>query len=274
MKVDEEWNKVNTIEKTLEYHELLMVYHDTSKYQEDTLPNGFHYEFYKQGDEEEWAMIHIKSGEFMSMEEGLKTFHDFYDSFIEELPKRLFFVVNQEGKKVATATISLLTQPEYGYSAVADWFAIKKEYQGMKLSKPMINHFIKLAHELGHKKLLLHTQTHTWLAAKLYLDFGFEPFHVEDDIKGWQILKTITNHPRLANIEAIDEKDMYFDVALKTKEILDQKFGEDYEYVIWHKNGRHDVEVNQQGVLYKFQYADDGDQFTLEEVKQKQNQKR
>lgn len=53
MKVDEEWNKVNTIEKTLEYHELLMVYHDTSKYQEDTLPNGFHYEFYKQGDEEE-----------------------------------------------------------------------------------------------------------------------------------------------------------------------------------------------------------------------------
>lgn len=274
MKVDEEWNKVNTIEKTLEYHELLMVYHDTSKYQEDTLPNGFHYEFYKQGDEEEWAMIHIKSGEFMSMEEGLKTFHDFYDSFIEELPKRLFFVVNQEGEKVATATISLLTQPEYGYSAVADWFAIKKEYQGMKLSKPMINHFIKLAHELGHKKLLLHTQTHTWLAAKLYLDFGFEPFHVEDDIKEWQILKTITNHPRLANIEAIDEKEMYFDVALKTKEILDQKFGEDYEYVIWHKNGRHDVEVNQQGVLYKFQYADDGDQFTLEEVKQKQNQKR
>lgn len=274
MKVDGEWNKVNTIEKTLEYHELLMVYHDTSKYQEDTLPNGFHYEFYKQGDEEEWAMIHIKSGEFMSMDEGLKTFHDFYDSFIEELPKRLFFVVNQEGEKVATATISLLTQPEYGYSAVADWFAIKKEYQGMKLSKPMINHFIKLAHELGHKKLLLHTQTHTWLAAKLYLDFGFEPFHVEDDIKGWQILKTITNHSRLANIEAIDEKDMYFDVALKTKEILDQKFGEDYEYVIWHKNGRHDVEVNQQGVLYKFQYADDGDQFTLEEVKQKQNQKR
>ena len=274
MKVDGEWNKVNTIEKTLEYHELLMVYHDTSKYQEDTLPNGFHYEFYKQGDEEEWAMIHIKSGEFMSMDEGLKTFHDFYDSFIEELPKRLFFVVNQEGEKVATATISLLTQPEYGYSAVADWFAIKKEYQGMKLSKPMINHFIKLAHELGHKKLLLHTQTHTCLAAKLYLDFGFEPFHVEDDIKEWQILKTITNHPRLANIEAIDEKEMYFDVALKTKEILDQKFGEDYEYVIWHKNGRHDVEVNQKGVLYKFQYADDGDQFTLEEVKQKQNQKR
>ena len=63
-------------------------------------------------------------------------------------------------------------------------------------------------------------------------------------------------------------------VALKTKEILDQKFGEDYEYVIWHKNGRHDVEVNQQGVLYKFQYADDGDQFTLEEVEQKQNQTR
>lgn len=30
---------MNSIEKTLEYHELLMTYSDTSKFGDDTLPN-------------------------------------------------------------------------------------------------------------------------------------------------------------------------------------------------------------------------------------------
>lgn len=82
---------MNSIGKTLEYHELLMIYSDTSKFGKDTLPNGFHYEFYKLGDEEEWAKIHVESGEFMSIEQGFKTFNDFYSSFLNELPKRMFF---------------------------------------------------------------------------------------------------------------------------------------------------------------------------------------
>lgn len=256
---------MDTIEKTLEYHELLMTYSDTSKYNNNELPNGFHYEFYKPGDEKDWAMIHIKSGEFMSLEEGLKTFHDFYDSFIDELSKRLFFVVNENGEKVGTATISLLKEKEYGYDAVVDWFAIEKKYQGYHLSKLMINKFIRLSNELGHKKLLLHTQTHTWLAAKLYLDLGFEPFNIEKDIKGWQILKTITNHKKLKNISKISKEDMYFDIALKTKAKLDELFGCNYEYSIWHKNGRHDVEVNYNDKLYKFKYYDENNNFYLEE---------
>lgn len=256
---------MNTIEKTLEYHELLMIYSDTTKFGADTLPEGFHYEFYKPGDEKAWSMIHVKSGEFMSVEEGLETFQNFYSSFIGELSKRLFFVVNESGEKVGTATISLLLEKEYDYDAVVDWFAIIKDYQGYHLSKPMINKFTKLANELGHKKLLLHTQTHTWLAAKLYLDLGFEPFRIEDDIKGWQILKTITKQEKLKDIKEISEEDMYFDVALKTKAKLDEFFGDNYEYSIWHKNGRHDVEVNYNGNLYKYKYYDSGDKFWLEE---------
>lgn len=256
---------MNTIEKTLEYHELLMIYEDTSKYGSDELPNGFHYDFFKPGDEESWSTIHIKSGEFMSMGEGLKIFYDFYDYFYDELAKRLFFVVNENGEKVATGTISKLKEQEFGYDAVVDWFAIKKEYQGCKLAKPMINKLIKLANELGHEKLLLHTQTHTWLAAKLYLDLGFERFNVKEDIKGWQILKTITNHSKLSDIDAIPEDRMYFDIALKTKQLLDDMFGINYEYSIWHINGRHDVEVNYNDILYKFKYYDDENGFRLDE---------
>ena len=43
-----------------------------------------------------------------------------------------------------------------------------------------------MAKELGYQKILLHTQTNTWLAAKIYLDCGFEPFNIQDN-KGWDI---------------------------------------------------------------------------------------
>lgn len=43
---------MNTIEKTLKYHELLMIYSDTSKFENEKLSNGFHFEFYKLGNEE------------------------------------------------------------------------------------------------------------------------------------------------------------------------------------------------------------------------------
>jgi GNAT superfamily N-acetyltransferase len=249
---------MKTMEKTLEYHELLMNLDDTSKYGSYELPDGFTYDFYKDGDINDWVNIHISSGEFMKESYGEKVFHDFYDSFLDELSKRCFFVINNNGEKVGTATISKLKESEYGYDAVVDWFAIKKEYQGYHLSKPMINRFIKLANDLGYEKILLHTQTHTWLAAKLYLDLGFEPFNVNEDIKGWKILKTITNHPKLEDINSIPEQDMYFDIALKVVNELDKIYGKDnYEYSIWHINGRHDVEVRYNNQVYDYKYYDE-----------------
>ena len=70
---------MKTLDNTIKYYELLMKYDDTSKFKKYELPEGFHYEFYKPGDEENWVNIHIESGEFTSYEKGLKHFHDFYD---------------------------------------------------------------------------------------------------------------------------------------------------------------------------------------------------
>ena len=125
---------MKTIDNTIKYHELLMNYDDTSKYINYELPIGYHYEFYQSGDETDWVNIHISSGEFTSVEKGLQYFHDFYDSFIDELSKRCFFLVDDStNEKVGTSTVSLLEKEEYGYKAAIDWLAIKKEYQGKKL---------------------------------------------------------------------------------------------------------------------------------------------
>ena len=191
---------MKTLDNTIKYYELLMIYNDTSKYKHYDLPAGFHYEFYQEGDELKWVDIHIESGEFTSINQGIKYFHDFYDSFYDELNKRCIFIVeNKTGIKVGTATISLLKNEKFGCNAAVDWFAIRRAYQGKHLARPLISKFISIASKLGHDKLILHTQTTTWLAAKLYLDFGFEPLN-KDEITGWRILKTLTNHPKLDNL--------------------------------------------------------------------------
>lgn len=257
---------MDSIEKTLKYYELLMVYKDTSKFINYPLPENYHYEFYKKGDELDWVNIHISSGEFTSIEKGLETFHQFYDSFLKELSNRCIFIVNDQNEKIGTATISLLEETEDEYEAAVDWVAIKKEDQGKHLSKPLISRFIQLSHELGHKKLILHTQTHTWLAAKLYLDLGFVPYKPEENKEGWEILKTLTSHPMLKNFSNLLPEKMYSETALliynKLKEIHERKFN----YEIWHKNGRNDVYVNDSINYYEYKYKIVKDKIVLEEI--------
>ena len=162
---------MKSYDNTIKYYELLMYYKDTSIYKKYSLPDGFHFEFYKDGNMKDWINIHIESGEFCAIEEGIMIFHDFYDTFIQELNKRCIFIVDDKtNEKVGTATVSLLSKEEFGYNGAVDWVAIKKDYQGKGLAKPLIAKILETANELEHKGIILHTQTTTWLAAKLYLD--------------------------------------------------------------------------------------------------------
>ena len=128
---------MESIEKTLEYHELLMTLDDIDVMELRTkLPEGYSYVFYSNElDKVEWAKIHISSGEFTSYKRAFNYFDIFYNEFVNELSERCFFI-EYKGEKIATATIS--HADEYGYSCVIDWVAIKKDYQGLKLSKPLI----------------------------------------------------------------------------------------------------------------------------------------
>lgn len=247
---------MEALEKRLEYYELLMTLDNLKDIKNFDLPNGFEIVFWSSdNDLNDWVNIHINSGEFTHKAEAIDIFHDFYDNFKNEIYKRCFFIREKStNKKIATATISPAN--EYGYPCVIDWLAIDKNYWGQKLGKPLLSRTIQLASELGYNKILLHTQTHTWLAARLYLDFGFNPFN-KDNVKGWQILKTITNHSKLESIEPLHEKDLYFEDAVNIVDELN-KTHKNYEYQIWHKNGRHEVWVRENNVVYKYLYYDHG----------------
>ena len=224
---------MKVMDNTIKYFELLMKYDDTSKYKKYELPDGFHFEFYRDGEEMDWVNIHIESGEFTSIERGLMHFHDFYDSFIDELDKRCIFIVDDKtGEKIGTATVSLLNEYEYGYNAAIDWVAIKKNYQGRGLSKALISRFIELANDLGHDKVILHTQTTTWLAAKIYLDYGFEILN-KDEVQGWSILKTLINHEKLNDYDEMLLEDIYDKRNVEIERQLSLMYGtNDFNYSV------------------------------------------
>lgn len=250
---------MNNIEKTLEYHELLM----TRKLvciPSYELQDGYSFKFWDSDDcVKDWVNIHIESGEFNSIEEAYKTFHDFYDKFYNEIQKRCFFIENAKGEKVATATISPAN--EFGYKCVIDWFAVSPKAQRLRLSKPLLSKTLLVARNLGYEDILLHTQTHTWLAAKIYLDFEFEPLNIGDN-KGWQILKTITNHPKLKNYKKLKDEEIYDNLIVKIKNRLDA-LHKNYNYSVWYINNRNDVYVREQDNYFKYKFIVNGDEVEL-----------
>ncbi len=64
--------------------------------------------------------------------------------------------------------------------------------------------------ELGYTHAKIPTQTNTWLACKIYLDFGFVPVpenavHSRD---GWRMIRTLTKHAALKGFEELPRKEL------------------------------------------------------------------
>lgn len=251
--------KLHNIEKSLQYYELLMV-RDLETI--DEYPLSEEYSFVFWGDDkskDDWINIHIETGEFNSIYEANEIFDDFYNRFYDELSTRCLFIENKNGEKIATATISHAN--EYGYNCVIDWFAISPKAQGLGLSKPLLSKTLQIARNMGYNKVLLHTQTHTWLAAKVYLDCGFHPFKTEGN-KGWDILNTIIEHPKLNRFKRLSENEIYDKLILEIKNELD-KLHKNYTYSVWYIENRKDVYVKEGNKYFYYKYHNEEGKISL-----------
>ena len=194
----------------IHYYELLLEA-DITAMAELPLPNGYSFAFYQQGDRDAWIDIEKSAKEFDSREEGLKAWKQFFEVIEGELPRRMVFVVNGAGEKVATATALFdVRGKDQSGDAWLHWVAVRREDQGKGLSKPLITHVIQVMKELGYTRAKIPTQTTTWLACKIYLDLGFRP--IEKNLirnqMGWRIIKRLTGHPVLSALEAAGDEEV------------------------------------------------------------------
>ncbi|MCF0136154.1 MAG: GNAT family N-acetyltransferase [Lachnospiraceae bacterium] len=172
-------------------------------FEEKPLPEGYHYVNYAPGDRDAWIRIEIGAKEIKDYTEGIEVWNRYYGTHEAELPGRMFFVETSDGDKVATATAMYDTfNTDDGKLGWLHWVAVRNDHQGKGLSRPLIAHTLNRLIELGYSRAHIPTQTSTWLAVRLYLDFGFLPYNISEAKEGWEIARALTDHPTLRNFAA------------------------------------------------------------------------
>lgn len=173
------------------------------------LPEGYKFVFYGQGygqgDRDNWIDIEKSAKEFLNYNQGLDAWNRYYANNEDSLFNRMVFIENANGEKVATATAYYdITGRDKSGDGWLHWVAVRREYQGKGLSKPLISYVLGIMREFGYTHAKIPTQTTTWLACKIYLDFGFVPLpqNAVNSRNGWRIIKALTNHAALSSFDS------------------------------------------------------------------------
>jgi len=184
----------------IRYYELMLKRERLDDLPKYDLPEGYSFAMYRPGDRDHWITIEHSAKELMGHSHGVDVWARYFGWNETELPERMVFIENEAGEKVATATayFDIYGRDQSG-AGWLHWVAVRREDQGKGLARPLIAYTLRLLRQLGHSRAIIPTQTNTWLACKLYLDFGFQPIpeNAARNRDGWRIMRALTNHPAL-----------------------------------------------------------------------------
>jgi GNAT superfamily N-acetyltransferase len=151
------------------------------------LPEGYSLRTFRPGDEEHWARIEHAVDEFKSTEAAMRRFREEFAPHIAEVEKRCLFVIDGQGLPIGTTTAwyGMLNGKRIGR---IHWVAVVPEHQGKKLSKPLLSAALRTLAQF-HDKAYLTTQTTSYKAVGMYLNYGFEPvMQTPECTEGWKLI--------------------------------------------------------------------------------------
>ena len=163
------------LDKSIPYAEIWMYRERELPVIEKTLPEGFSFELYQEGDELEWAAIETAVAEFDDETKAIAYFNEKFAPYPNELRQRMLFVTNPSGEKVGTCSAWWKETPDDSRYPLVHWVAVKPGYQGKGLAKAMMTRTLQLLQNLETTSpIYLHTQTWSHPAIRLYQTLGFE----------------------------------------------------------------------------------------------------
>ena len=190
------------IDKTIPHVAVLLVKNDPADYPRYSLPEGYSFESFQPGREDDWVRIHLDSELIDGEEAARNTLEKEFKVDPEGMTKRMWFVIDPSGR--AVGTISMWLGGAFGpdYERV-HWVAVEKSQQGKGLSNAMMTKALDVYNEVNEgRPLFVHTQTWSYLAVSLYEKFGFVPYmgpkpmnwsaeadFEADSVKGWAIIR-------------------------------------------------------------------------------------
>jgi len=153
-------------------------------------PSDYTLRTFVRGDEWLWAKIESEAGEFANQQQAFEHFQAEFGPLLSEMEERCFLLEDRHGEAVGTATAW------YGHFAGEErgrvhWVGIVPGHQGKKLSKPLLSTVMaRLARD--HQKAYLDTQTTSYQAVNLYLNFGFVPYlNHNPSREGWLLMEHV-----------------------------------------------------------------------------------
>jgi len=173
---------------------LKMVRKDLLNIPQYSLPHEFSIRKFEKGDESNWARIETSAGEFKNEKAALERFNKEFGPYIDEMGRRCIFIENKNGEAIGTTTAGYGNLSGYGEIAGRiHWVGIIPEYQGKKLSKPLLSAAMHILAD-HHSKAYLTSQTTSYQAINMYLNYGFEPFNTGPDCyEAWTLLEKTLN---------------------------------------------------------------------------------
>ena len=159
-------------------------------------PAGYAIRTFRPSDAQSWARVEALAGEFASEDEALREFQEEFGPRSRELEDRCFLLEESQGAVIGTAMAwdGDLAGEVRGR---VHWVGIVPAYQGRGLAKPLLS---TVMHRLArdHRKAFLTTQTTSYRAVNLYLNFGFMPYQTDaSDVEGWRLMEEILQRPIL-----------------------------------------------------------------------------
>lgn len=173
------------IDKTIEDISVFMIKRNTREFPEFHLPKGYRFQFYKDGNEADWARLEIGIGQFESEDRALRCFcNEFLKDQRLDVRENLLFVQNEEGRIVATGA---LWDGDFLGERLRriHWIAVSDECKGLGIAKAIISRLLELNLALTDENpIYLWTGTRYYPAVSIYLGFGFEFYDGDKDPQG------------------------------------------------------------------------------------------
>jgi ribosomal protein S18 acetylase RimI-like enzyme len=175
---------------SIPYFGLTMVRPNMLDIPEEALPAGCSIRAYRTGDEAHWARIEQAAGEFKSAEAALKRFRDEFGEYAAEMEKRCLFVTDERDNPIGTTT-AWFGELDGSVIGRIHWVAVVPEHQGRKLAKPLLSAALRTMAQF-HDKAYLTTQTTSYKAVGMYLNYGFEPvIRTPECVDGWKLMERL-----------------------------------------------------------------------------------
>ncbi len=159
-----------------------------------SLPAEFRIRLFEEGDEKNWTRIETSVGEFKDENAALAHFKNEFGAHIDEMTARCLFIENEQGEAIATTTAWYGDLEGYGEGlGRIHWVGVVPEYQGRKLSKPLLSEAMNILAR-HHSQAYLTSQTTSYQAVNMYLNYGFEPYLTSTTCdEAWALMEQTLN---------------------------------------------------------------------------------